>query len=197
MKTSPIIPRTIILGVTFGLIAGIFFLLLMVRWLWGDPTPQLSLDAYLNAVETWNDEAPRNYDIEIEVRGSQPGSYRVEVRNDEARGAYRNGIYLPQRRSHATWSVDGMFATLAQDVARLEQAQRDGSGDPFSLRVFFDPQYGFPAKYRRSEYSFPIEVEWNVIQFTPVPPGTPLSAQTGLSDDRSDDTSTMNAEDPR
>ncbi len=167
--------RPFVLGIGAGTILGLILVLLLMRWLGADPTPQLSFDDYLRALQRWDDEAPANYDVAIDVRGSQPASYFVQVRNGEARAAFRNGKYLPHLRSHSTWSIDGMFATLAEDVARLEEAQRQRQSMPFLLRVKFDSQYGFPAHYRRLEYTSPVQVEWDVQRFVPVTPGTPFS----------------------
>ena len=167
MKSARRVSPLVFWGLFAGLAGGLLIALLLARQQFGDSIPSHSLPAYLNAVDRWNEQAPQDFDLQVEVRGSQPATYFVQVRNGEARSAFRNGSYLPQLRSHETWSVDGMFATLAQDVARLEEAEQANSNPPFSLRVDFDSQYGYPAHYRRSEYDFPIEVQWDVVLFEP------------------------------
>src|SRR5258705_404990 len=128
MPRSRFFSPPFILGLGAGSIVGLILVLVLMRWMYGDKSPQLTFENYLAALERWNNESPQSYDVEVQVRGSQPATYYVQVRKAEARSAFRNGKFLPQKRSHETWSVDGMFGTLGQDVARMEQAEKAGAG---------------------------------------------------------------------
>lgn len=58
-----------------------------------------------------------------------------------------------------------MFGTLAQDVERWQGAKSEKRSPPFDLRVQYDSQFGYPARYQRRETSSPVVVEWQVTQF--------------------------------
>lgn len=155
-------------GVTLGLLAMIG-LALVNR---GNVSPKLTPDVFRAAIAKWEKEQPRDYDIEIQVRGNQPATYFVEVRKGEARLALRNGKPLTQRRTFSTWSVPGMFATMSRDVDALERraiGNADDSTPDLNLRATFDPQYGYPARYRRLQYQSSVEVEWEVTRFEVIP----------------------------
>ncbi|GIW95105.1 MAG: hypothetical protein KatS3mg110_3146 [Pirellulaceae bacterium] len=83
--------------------------------------------------------------------------------------ATRNGQPLPQRRVWHTWTVPGMFETLERDLEQMERSRRNEPGS-ISLVVYvaFDPTYGYPARYLRSEASAAganPDVTWEVIEF--------------------------------
>ena len=129
-------------------------------------TPEL----FHAAKAKWKQAQPQDYNIEIQVRGNQPGTYYVEVRGGEAQLALRNGNPLTQRRTFSTWSVPGMFATMSRDVDTLERraaGQADRSTPDLNLRATFDPRYGYPVRYRRIQYRSSSEVEWEVTRFEP------------------------------
>ena len=119
--------------------------------------------------------APPEYDIEVRVTGSQPAIYRVQVRAGEAVAAWRNGQPLLSRRTFGTWSVPGMFGTISRDIESIER-HTTGKADRFTprliLRAEFDPQYSYPARYRRIEQWSTVEVAWEVTDFRVVAPET-------------------------
>ena len=107
------------------------------------------------------------------VRGSQPATYAVQVRNGQAENATRNGRPLNQRRTFGTWSVPGMFSTMQRDVEAIERRARPNA-DPnlpqLTLRAEFDSRYSYPARYRRIEWGSPTEVSWEVTRFELISP---------------------------
>jgi hypothetical protein len=137
------------LGAMFGLAGA------LVIWAWSswrEPLPRLSPQDFDEAQRRWRENEPLDYDIEVEVSGPQPAVYRVEVRNGEPVSAFRNGRELTQRRTWATWSVPGMFGTLASDfrhAAQREAGLADENTPRVSLYGVFDPVYGYPRHYRR------------------------------------------------
>lgn len=151
-----------------GLAAGLIVVLIALRQANYDPTPALTPELFQRAHERWNTAAPSDYDIEVRVTGSQPARYRVEVRGSEARAAWRNGDPLTTRRTFGTWSVPGMFGTIGRDIDAIER-HAAGKADRFTprliLRAEFDPQYGYPARYRRIEQWSTVEVAWEVTEF--------------------------------
>jgi hypothetical protein len=128
----------------------------------GAGLPPLSRESLQTAEQRWRESNVRNYAIEIEVTGAQPATYRVEVRDGEAISAQRNGRPLTQSRVFETWSVTGMFDTLASDVARLEDPATNGR---IVARCLFDETYGYPARYDRMELESGVHVAWEVTKF--------------------------------
>jgi hypothetical protein len=122
--------------------------------------PPLSRQALHDAEAAWKAAGVRNYSIEIEVRGAQPAIYAVEVKDGEPISGSRNGIPFTRRRSWETWSVPGMFETVASDVASLEEHSAS-----LVVRCQFDPQFGYPAKYERIQMGTGLQVSWEVTKF--------------------------------
>jgi hypothetical protein len=160
--------RRVFIGLAAGLLLGLLAMIGLALVNRGKVSPKLTPEAFRAAVDKWEREQPRDYDIEIEVRGNQPATYFVEVREGQARLALRNGKPLTQRRTFSTWSVPGMFATMSRDVGALERraaGTADESTPDLNLRATFDPRYGYPARYRRLQYQSSVEVEWEVTRF--------------------------------
>lgn len=158
-------------GLALGGVVG----LLILRQANYDPTPTLTPELFEAAHERWKAAAPKNYDIEVRVAGPQAAVYRAEVRDGEAIAAWRNGQPLTSRRTFGTWSVVGMFATISRDIEALERAAAKGAQMPLILRAEFDPQYSYPARYRRIDNgsrkgSDAIAVTWDVVEFRVVEP---------------------------
>jgi hypothetical protein len=170
--SSPQLPapifRRVLLGVAAGLALGMLVMLGVAIMNRGAVSPRLTPDIFEAAKAKWNLEQPQNYNIEIQVHGTQPATYYVEVRGGAAQLALRNGQPLRQMRTFSTWSVPGMFATMSRDVDALK-LRAAGRGDKFTpdlnLRATFDPRYGYPARYRRLQYQSSVEVEWEVTRF--------------------------------
>lgn len=170
-RPPPPVPRIVwgvLLGVLLGVILGIFIL----RWRNSDPAAPLSPADFYAARERWNAAAPPNYNIEVQVTGSQAATYRVEVRAGVATAASRNGHPLLQHRTFSTWSVPGMFGTMSRDVENVERyaaGKADASTPRLTLRAQFDAHFGFPQRYRRIQWGSDVEVAWNVLKFEVLP----------------------------
>jgi hypothetical protein len=72
-----------------------------------------------------------------------------------------DGVAPRQRRTWDYWSVPGLFDIIEADLTRA------GESPPGSVRLFaeFDPKYGYPSRYRRSESSAMRDAEWTVTRF--------------------------------
>ena len=162
--TARLFALWLLAGGCIGLVLALAVMFFMVR----DRTPTLTPKEFYEARERWEAAAPQDYDIEIRVSGSQPATYRVEVRDGIADVALRNERPLTQRRTFGTWSVPGMFSTISRDIEAIERraaGKADASTPRLILRAEFDPQYSYPAKYRRIESGSPVEVSWEVTHF--------------------------------
>ena len=156
-------------GLMVGTLVGLVVTLAILRWNVADPTPALTAEALREARERWRQAGPADYDVEIRVQGPQPGTYRVQVRGGQATSAFRNDRPLAQQRTFGTWSVPGMFNTIARDVEQVER-RASGNADRFTpdltLRASFDPKYGYPRRYVRMEAGSTLDVSWEVTSFS-------------------------------
>jgi hypothetical protein len=160
--------RRFVLFMFVGLVVGGIASLVVLRARYADPTPNIEPADYYAARDRWQANAVPNYDIEVVVTGTQGAKYRVEVRDGEARAAWRNDSPLMTQRTFVTWSVPGMFGTMSRDIEVLElhAAGKAGPTTPrLTLRAEFDPQYGYPVRYRRIEWGSPVQVSWEVTRF--------------------------------
>lgn len=164
---------TVLMLAGLGLLA--LALVVWMRFVFGDPSPPLTPELFRAARKQWQAAAPPDYDIEIQVTGTQSARYRAQVRGGETIAAFRNDQPLTQRRTFGTWSVPGMFSTISRDVEALEKVaagKADVDTPRLNLRATFDPQHGFPARYRRIQYGSEVEVQWEVTRFEVVKHGS-------------------------
>jgi hypothetical protein len=130
--------------------------------------PELT-DADLTAAQKrWQEKEPVSYDMDIEIRGAQPGSAHVEVRNRVVTTASRDGKVTPERTWN-TWAVPGMFEMLSRDLEIAEDPEKAiqaAPGTKWRLWAEFDPQLGYPRRYHQIVYGGGPEVYWRVVQFT-------------------------------
>lgn len=124
-------------------------------------------DAQLElARKLWQSHGPASYDLNVELRGAQPGSVQIEVRDRVVTATTRDGRTPPQW-TWDTWSVPGMFETLTQDLQIAEDPEKEiqaAPGTQWRLRCEFDSELGFPRRYHRMVTGGP-EVYWRVTQF--------------------------------
>jgi hypothetical protein len=153
-----------------GICLGLTGTLLILRQANYDPTPSLSPEQFHAAYEHWKSHRIPDYDIEVKVNGPQAAVYRVEVRDNEAIAAWRNGLPLQSQRTFGTWSVPGMFSTISRDIEAIERAAAARKQLPLILRAAFNQAHGYPERYRRIDNgsrkgSDSIAVTWDVVNF--------------------------------
>jgi hypothetical protein len=128
--------------------------------------PLLTESDLENAKKVWQKHGPVSYDMDIELRGAQPGQVRVNVRNRVVTAETRDGR-VPKEHTWETWSVPGMLNTLELDTATAEnpeQAIQAAPATKWQLRCEFDPELGIPRRYHRLVSNGP-EVYWYVKRF--------------------------------
>lgn len=138
--------------------------------------PALSRTGLEAAERRWQAAGVTDYSLEVVVRGRQPATYSVVVRGGQVQTATRNGQPLTQPRTMDTWSVPGMFRTIATDLETVERAAAgDTAAARLLLRARFDPQLGYPARYHRVEavrVGANPEVSWQVVRYTAIQAGS-------------------------
>jgi hypothetical protein len=128
--------------------------------------PLLTESELDNAKKLWQKHGPVSYDMDVEIRGAQPGKVQVNVRNRVVTAETRDGR-VPKEHTWETWSVPGMLNTLELDMETAEnpeQAIQAPPGTKWQLRCEFDPELGIPRRYHRLVSSGP-EVYWRVTRF--------------------------------
>jgi len=141
-------------------------LVLAIEFFVVERIPLLTESDLENAKKLWQQHGPVSYDMDIEIRGAQPGKVQVNVRNRVVTAETRDGR-VPKEHTWETWSVPGMLNTLELDMETAEnpeQAIQASPGTKWHLRCEFDPELGIPRRYHRLVSNGP-EVYWRVTRF--------------------------------
>jgi hypothetical protein len=119
------------------------------------------------AQKLWSEKSPQSYDLEVAVTEIEPAVYNIAVRDGQVQLATRNGTPLTQRRTLGVWSVPGMFTTISIDLKHATDPIEVGAGNVnyVTPQGVFDPQYGYPAHYRRIQWGADSEASWKVTKF--------------------------------
>jgi hypothetical protein len=128
--------------------------------------PLLAESDLAAAKKRWQEHGPVSYDMDIEIRGAQPGHVQVNVRNRVVVAETRDGR-VPKEHTWETWTVPGMFNTIETDMEiaeNPEQAIQAAPGTRWQLRCEFDPVLGIPRRYHRLASGGP-EVYWRLTRF--------------------------------
>lgn len=160
--------RAVTLGLAVGglVIVGIVGLL---RVFVAERIPDLTEARLLAAQHLWKQKGPASYDMDLRIRGAQPGSVHIEVREGQVTAMTRDGRSPPQR-TWDVWSVPGQFDTLERELELAEDPQHEMQAAPgiqLRLRCEFDSQDGFPRQYHRFTTGGAPEVYWRVTRFVP------------------------------
>jgi hypothetical protein len=164
----PRIPWPILLGVAVGLVLPFVALRLYQS---GKSLPELTPETLAAAQSRWDATGLQDYRVEVRVQARETERYAVEVRDGDALQAWRNERPLTQRRVFDTWSIPGMFSTMADDLDRAARAKA-GTAPPGSgqlmLRCEFDETTGAPLEYHRIEWGSHLEVRWQIVRLVAV-----------------------------
>jgi hypothetical protein len=131
--------------------------------------PDLTEARFEAAQKLWELNGPASYDLDLIIRGAQPGSVHLEVRDGEPTAMTRDGV-APPERTWDTWTVPGQFETLEEEFAIAADPTHKGQGAPGAqvwLWADFDSQYGYPSVYHRVITFGGPEVFWRVTKFEP------------------------------
>lgn len=153
-----------------GLLASLAALVLFLEYFVAHRLPAMT-EATLDAAEKrWAAAALPSYNVDLEIRGAEPGPVHVEVRNGEVVTMQRNGVTPDQRRVWDVWTVPGQFETLEREMQLAADPVHQMDAAPetrLSLQCEFDPVYGFPRQYHRLVYGGGPEVYWRTTKFEP------------------------------
>lgn len=163
-------------GFVVGLVLGLAVVVILPA-VWnaregGRRRERLTRAAYDEASRRWDEQAPANYNLDVEVTGNRPGKIHVEVRDGQAVHMVRDGVEPRQRRTWYYWTVPGMLDTIGQELEKIDDPAR-GFGAPAGseviLRAEFDETLGYPVSYSRVVAGQNLDMGWKVTDFETVP----------------------------
>lgn len=178
---SPATPRTPrrrlgprIVGLALGSLLGLLLPALLILYLRsGGQLPVLTPQRLDAARGQWQAHGPADYEMDVRIGGRQPGVVHIEVHDDQPTAMTRDGVTPKRRASWSAWTVPNMFDTLDIELAGAANPER-GFGAPPAARVIeradFDPHTGYPRAYERFILGTALDMSWQVISFTALPP---------------------------
>ncbi len=164
------LPTKAILVTILAMIGAVVVVAVLLQVFVAQRTPELTEARLAAAQELWQQNGPANYDMDLELRGAQPGIVHVEVRDGKVTAMTRDGN-VPPERTWDVWSVPGQFDTLERELVLAEDPQHEmdvAAGTKLQLRGEFDSEYGFPRRYHRYATGGAPEVFWRVTRFDPI-----------------------------
>lgn len=116
----------------------------------------------------------RDYNLEWTSTGPRNNRYAVSVRDGRVKsveGVAPDGRRFPVKPAETKYySIDGLFLTIADELAELDQPRpfNQPKGTKAVLRFDPDPQYGYPRRYRRDILGAPAALAIDVVRFDPI-----------------------------
>lgn len=123
-----------------------------------------------SARDRWSRHAPVDYDLEVFVKADrlEDARFDIRVRDGEVQYALQNGIATTGTAE--AYTVPGLFEILEREL-ELSRDPGSGFGAPEGYRAYlkvrFDPELGYPRRYRRSVGGTTNGVEITVLRFVP------------------------------
>ena len=170
--SAPVTDRKLwkrVLATACGLIV-VVIILATVRQVSLRRIPELTPAAFTAALEKWEANGPKSYDLDLEIGGNRPGTVHVEVRSGIVTAMTRDGRTPDQERTWYIWSVPGQFDTIEREMELAEDPAGEmhlGRDTRLWLRCEFDPQFGYPRVFHRAVSGGGPEVYWKVTKFEP------------------------------
>ncbi|UCE01596.1 MAG: hypothetical protein JSW67_09940 [Candidatus Latescibacterota bacterium] len=135
-----------------------------------DSLAELTQERLTQARERWSRHAPADYVLELQVHADrlENAHFHLRVRDGEVLEALQNGSVRAARAD--AYTVAGLFDILEREL-ELALDPSSGFGAPAGYRAYlkarFDPDYGYPLRYRRSVGGTSNAVEITVLRFVP------------------------------
>ena len=119
------------------------------------------------ARQKWHQARINNYEMEVEVSGSQNGVYQITVRDGDFQSMTRDGRQANPHEGEY-WTVDGLFHTISEELQLPDRTVGGphASGARRTLQASFDHHAGYPLKFlvSGSTRSVQIQVHRLVVQ---------------------------------
>jgi Family of unknown function (DUF6174) len=126
------------------------------------------------AKQGWKTAGIRDYDLDWTVTGAQNNHYYVTVRDGDVRTV--ESVRTDGRRFELHpaetrfYSVDGLFLTIADELAQLKTDHPFGQpqGTRVVMRFKPDAKLGYPLWYRRDVMGTTLAIAIDVVKLVPV-----------------------------
>jgi hypothetical protein len=159
--------RSVMLGVVIGSAIGLVGTIGLVVFMNRGQLP-IMRPADLDAAEgRWTQRGPASYIMDLEGSFDIKGNMHVEVRNGEVTAMSLDGRPSAPRLRNL-WSVRGLFDFIWTDAKRNAEAANHAGGplpEPVLQQAQFDPEFGLPRGYQRTELSTGQSGGWRIVKF--------------------------------
>jgi hypothetical protein len=169
-RRKPLRLRNIAIGLILGSGMGILVGAVILVLAWREALPQFGFDELNAAEERWGANGPKDYEMDLELTGINPGRAHVAVRSGQVTAMTLNDRPTKQHLWD-DWAVPGLFAIIRRDlesclVPKAAAGQSaDASGvQPVYPHGLFDAKYGYPAQYHRITPTG-ADAQWRVTRF--------------------------------
>jgi hypothetical protein len=170
INRSPLRLRKIALGLMLGSAVSIAIGAVILAIALRGPLPQFGFPELDAAVEKWSANGPASYDMDLELKGMNPGTAHVEVRGGQVTAMTLNGRPTKQHLWD-DWAVPGLLAIIRRDLesclvpkASPETRNSQTEAQPVYPHGLFDAKYGYPAQYHRITPTG-ADAQWRVTRF--------------------------------
>jgi len=148
----------------------LFFLLLLSC----SRIPELTPRALHEAHDRWNADGPANYRMVVETSSDrmEPSRYEVTVRARRIVKLERNGSPLQPGAGDSSYSVEGLFQTMDQEIDLATKPQKLGAPPGYSSYPMaqFDDRTGRLLRFQRSVGGTKNSIEIKVTEFEVLTP---------------------------
>jgi hypothetical protein len=136
--------------------------------------PELTPDSLHAAQLQWEKSGPPNYRMVVETSGDrmETSKYAITVKAKEIVKLERNGSPLQPEAGGSSYSVEGLFHTLDQEIDLAGKPQKLGAPPGYSSYPFarFDPATGRLLRFQRSVGGMKNSIEIKVTEFEALNP---------------------------
>jgi hypothetical protein len=135
---------------------------------------EVTAEAINRARQIWTAAGVRDYDLDWTVSGAQNNHYLVTVRGGDVRkveSAQVDGRRFELRPPETRfYSVDGLFLTIADELAQLKTDHPFGQpqGTKVVMRFKPDAALGYPLWYRRDVMGTTQAIAIDVVKLVPL-----------------------------
>lgn len=150
-----------------SLLAGIALAAVLIFGFLRDNTPRVTQPILNKAKAQWRQAGITSYDLEVRTTGGRQESFVVQVRDGEVTSLSIEGNQMPSDRLGDTWLVDRQFDYIQNDLRKAEMPKNGGA---MRMVGVFDPEFGYPQRYRCWASDDRPETSWEVTRFRPVKP---------------------------
>lgn len=135
--------------------------------------PELTEERLQIALQRWGKYGPADYQMTVVVTNPEPATYTVTVRNGDVENLERSDGFSPRRHVWDSWSVAALLDIIRTECQEPESVFRGQPNAEIVQQVEFDPELGYPKRYRRILLGGNSHVDWEITEFKTLPSAAP------------------------